>query len=171
MRQPIVVFLGVALLSAGAAMETTKSAGDGAQALILGLYELEEWHTDAAVLKPPQIYGRFILVDGTVATILRNDAQANRRTTSTSVGHYAIDNTHFAYGYENASSFIETTNGVTASHKTPWEGMRSFAIQATPDAVTLRSEGGQEFVFTRAGLTDYEKAGTPLRVYRRISHP
>jgi hypothetical protein len=139
------------------------------QAMIPGIYELQEWHTDAGVLKPPQVYGRFMLVDGMAATILRNEAQADKRTTSVSVGRYVLDDTHFAYGYQNASAFTETPAGVTASHKIPWEGLRSFSIRAMPDEIRATSDGGQEFVFTKSGVTYCEQAGKPLRVYRRIS--
>lgn len=154
-------------LPAAAALED----GESAQSLLPGVYELQEWHSDAGVLKPPQVYGRFILCGGTVATVLRNEAQPDKRTTSVTVGHYELDSRHFAYTYTNASSFTETATEVTATHKTPWEGLRSFTIHISPEGVTLRSEGGQEFVFTKAGMTYSEMAGTPLRVYRRISRP
>jgi len=101
--------------------------------------------------------------------VLRNEAQPDKRSTSVTVGHYELDSSHFAYTYTNASSFTETPSAVTASHRTPWEGLRSFRIEVIPDGVRLRSEGGQEFVFTNSGMTYSEKAGTPLRVYRRIS--
>ncbi len=159
-----IVMLALTLPAAAA-----PTSGDAAQSLLPGVYELQEWHTPAGVLKPPQIYGRFILFDGTVATVLRNEAQPDKRSTSVTVGHYELDSSHFAYTYTNASSFTETPSKVTASHKTPWEGLRSFKIEVTPQGVRLRSEGGQEFVFTNSGMTYSEKTGTALRVYRRIS--
>ena len=167
-----VLLAPAAMIALSLPVAAAPKIGDSPQSLLPGVYELQEWHTDAGVLKPPQVYGRFIVVDGTVATVLRNEAQADKRTTSVTVGYYELDSRHFAYTYTNASSFTETPTQVTASHKTPWEGLRSFTIQkASAEGLTLRSEGGQEFVFTKTGMTYSEKAGTPLRVYRRLSKP
>jgi hypothetical protein len=47
--------------------------------------------------------------------------------------------------------------------------LRSFSIRVMPDEIRLTADGGQEFVFTRAGVTYSEQAGKPLRVYRRVS--
>lgn len=169
-RARTAVLLPLAMLPLTLPAAAAPTTGEAARSLLPGVYELLEWHTPAAVLKPPQVYGRFILFDGTVATVLRNEAQPDKRSTSVTVGHYELDGSHFAYTYTNASSFTETRSEVTASHKTPWEGLRSFKIEVIPDGVRLRSEGGQEFVFTHSGMTYAEKAGTPLRVYRRISN-
>jgi hypothetical protein len=167
-RVPFGVLLSMAMLVALPAAAAPMS-GEAALSLLPGVYELQEWHTPDGVLKPPQIYGRFFLIDGTIATVLRNEAQPDKRSTSVTVGYYELDRSHFAYTYTNASSFTETASEVSASHKAPWEGLRSFKLELIPEGVRLRSEGGQEFVFTRAGMTYSEKAGTPLRVYRRIS--
>jgi len=143
------------------------SSVDGLPASVSGAYALEEWHTDAGTLKPPQVQGRFLLMGGTVATVLINNAQADKKTTIVMFGKYVWDGTHFAYDYQDTSLFLETPSGVTAEHKAPWEGMRSFAIQKTAGTVRLRADSGQEFVFTNSGVTYTD--GKTVRVYRRIS--
>lgn len=140
---------------------------DAASALVPGVYALEEWHTDTAVLKVPAIYGRLILVDGTITTVLRAHGTAEKDTTMVNLGHYELDATHFAYVYDNASAFTESPSGVTASHQLPWEGMRSFSMQANRDTVTLQSASAQKFVFTRRGVAYFGKPGAVLRIWRR----
>jgi hypothetical protein len=112
--------------------------------------------------------GRFILLNGTVTTILHNRAPPERRITSVLVGKYILDEAQFSYGYQDASIFVETPSGVSVSHTPPWEGTRLFATTMTPAGVQLRSQSGhQMFSFTAAGFT-YSENGLPLRVWRRI---
>jgi len=137
--------------------------------LIFGVYELEEWHVDGAVLRPPQVQGRFILLNGTITTILHSRVPSERQMTSVFVGKYVLENARFSYGYQDSAIVVETPSGVSESHKPPWEGMRSFAMIITPAGVELRSEGGpQAFTFTTAGFT-YSENGQTLRVWRRIA--
>jgi hypothetical protein len=141
---------------------------DNLPALVAGAYALVEWHTDAGVFRPPQVEGRIVLMGGTIAAILVDRSDPDKKTTSVSFGTYVSDASHFGYGYQDTSSFVETPSGVTAQHKIPWEGMRSFSIQKTAGTVSLRAETGQEWVFTKAGFT-YSENGKTLRAYRRLS--
>jgi hypothetical protein len=137
-------------------------------ALIAGAYELQEWHAGGSVLRPPHVQGRFILVSGTVTTILYNRTSSERQMTSVLVGKYAFGEAHFSYGYHDASIFIETPSGLSVSHTPPWEGTRSFAAIVTAAGVQLRSEGGEHvFTFTQAGFA-YSENGQPLRIWRRL---
>jgi hypothetical protein len=142
---------------------------DNIHALTSGVYELAEWHIDGVVLKPPQVEGRFILLNGTITTILHNRTSSGTQTTMVLVGKYVLDKAHFSYGYEDASIFTETPSGTSSSHKQPWEGERSFTAIATPDGIRFQSENGQqEFLFTAPGLR-YSENGQTLRVWRRIA--
>jgi len=141
---------------------------DNIHVLTSGVYELEEWHIDGAMLKPPQVEGRFILLNGTITTILHNRTSSEIQTTSVLVGKYVLDKTHFSYGYQDASIFTLSPSGTSSSHKRPWEGVRSFTPLVMPDGVRFRSENGQqEFLFTAGGLT-YSENGQTVRVWRRI---
>jgi hypothetical protein len=137
-------------------------------ALVYGVYALEEWHTDGGILKPPQVEGRFLVMGGTISTVLINNAQVDKKTTGVYLGEYMWDGTHFTYGYTTTSRFTETPSGVTADHKALFDGMRSFKIQkTTKGSISIRSDTGQEFVFTKDGVRYME--GTTVRVYRRIT--
>jgi hypothetical protein len=73
----------------------------------------------------------------------------DNKTSDVYLGKYTWDGTHLIYGYEETSHFTETPSGVTADHKAPFDGMRSFTIQKTAQGtVRLRSDTGQEFVFS-----------------------
>jgi hypothetical protein len=141
---------------------------DNIHALTSGVYELAEWHIDGVVLKPPQVEGRFILLNGTITTILHRTSP-EKQTTMVLSGKCVLDKAHFSYGYEDASIFTETPSGTSSSHKRPWEGERSFTAIATPDGIRFLSENGQqEFLFTTPGLR-YSENGLTLRVWRRVA--
>jgi len=143
---------------------------DDLHELVSGAYELEEWHVDGAVLRPPQVVGRFVLVSGTVTTVFHNRAHAEKQITAVLLGKYVLDKTAFAYGYHDTSIFTETPSELSVSHKPLWDGMRSFAASMTPPgAVQFSSENGQQgFTITLAGIT-YSENGQTLRVWRRMA--
>ena len=142
-------------------------AVEALRATIDGMYALEEWHTDTGVVRPPQVDGRFIALNGAVVVILHNRMQEANQTTTASYGSYVLNATGFAYRYEEPSVFTQTSSGITVSHKAPWEGMRSFAVSRDGETVILRSATGEEFVFSREGVK-YAQKGKILRVWRRI---
>src|SRR5690349_2057930 len=80
---------------------------DALKARITGLYTLEEWHKDGEVLRPPQVDGRFILINGTIMTILENKVQPSSRGTSVYIGKYELTANRFSYGYDTVSIFSE----------------------------------------------------------------
>jgi hypothetical protein len=134
------------------------------RAAVEGVYTLQEWHSEGKVLRPPQIEGRFVLMNGTVTTILLNDGEESNRTSTALLGKYILDETSFSYRYDTRSYFTQTPSAITVSRTPPWEGMRRFAVSAEGKAVHFNS-GQQEFVFTPEGLR-YSDSGL-VRVYRR----
>src|SRR5712671_5926081 len=90
---------------------------DALKARITGLYTLEEWHKDGEVLRPPQVDGRFILINGTIMTILDNKLQGSSRGTSVFIGRYELTSDKFSYGYDTVSIFSEEGDVTKASHK------------------------------------------------------
>jgi hypothetical protein len=136
------------------------------RAAIDGVYTLEEWHSEGQVLRPPLVDGRFVLMNGTVTTVLLNDAQESNRTSNASFGKYVLDETNFSYGYDVRSSFTQTTSTITVSRTPGFAGMRQFAVSVEGNAVHLKSGQG-EFVFSPEGLR-YSENGRLLRVWRRV---
>lgn len=150
--------------------QPVRAAESDVQALrgtIEGIYVLEEWHTDAGVFRPPQVDGRFALLNGAVVVFLRNRIQETNQTTIVAYGTYTLKANEFAYGYEEPSVFNQTSSGITVSHKRFWEGMRPFSASRDAEAVRLSSATGEEFLFSRAGLK-YSQKGKVQRIWRRI---
>ena len=98
------------------------------RAAIDGVYTLEEWHIDGQVLRPPQVDGRFVLMHGTVMTVLLNDAQELNRTSNALFGTYVLDETSFSYGYDTRSGFTQTPSTTTVSRTPGFAGMRRFVV-------------------------------------------
>ena len=142
---------------------------DALKAQMTGLYTLEEWHKDGEAFRPPQVEGRFILLNGVIMTILDNKMQPSNRSTTVLIGKYELTSDRFAYGYDDVSVFTEAADAPKVSHKPMWEGMRAFTPGIEGDLVRLREENGsREFVFTNEGL-DYFVDGKLLRKWRRTS--
>jgi hypothetical protein len=93
---------------------------------VAGVYALAEWHQDSTVRRPPQVEGRFIVLDGTITTILRDRSRADGERTSVYVGRYVLDGLKFAYAYDDVSQFAEGRPGTSASHQALWEGDARF---------------------------------------------
>lgn len=137
--------------------------------MITGVYTLVEWYAEAVTYRPPQVDGRFILLDGTITTMLHNRSDAQKTMTGAWAGTYSLDASHFSYGYEDVSMVVETASGASVSHEPPWKGRRSFTVSSDGDTVRLTAvDGQQEFVFNASGFT-YLENGKPLRVWRRMT--
>ncbi len=141
---------------------------DKLNAIVSGAYELEEWHENGAVLRPPQVDGRAVAVNGTITTIIHNRSQPDKQITAVLVGNYVLGNARFAYQYQDTAIYTECAAGISVSRKPLWEGMRSFSASVTASgAVQFCSDAGQQgFTFTLAGFTYWEN-GQTLRVWRR----
>ncbi len=133
-----------------------------------GVYSLQEWHIPSGVFRPPQVEGRFVLLNGAVVLITQDRSQEGRQRTVASYGSYILSADRFAYRYEDQSIFTETAAGISVLRRMPWEGRRSFDASREGEAVRLRACGGpQEFRFQTAGLT--YSAENIVRIWRRVT--
>jgi len=154
------------ILAAGADPEL-----DAVRAKIEGVYALEEWQTEEGVFRPPQVEGRFSMLNGTIIVILHNRMKESPQTTYASYGTYVLTSKEFSYHYPEPSAFTITPASITVSHKLPWEGMRTFTVIPEGDNLRLRSQTGQrEWFFTPVSETYSEVNGNTFlkRVWRRI---
>jgi hypothetical protein len=166
--QMILGFVGTAavLLTAGNAVSQTSI--ERLKARVEGVYALQEWHKDGKVFTPPQADGRFVLLNGVVITVLNDRTEEGSQGTFAWFGSYVLEERKYSYHYSSASVFRQTTAGITASYKEPWEGMRTFAVSLEGDAVHFRSENGQaEFLFTHDEAR-YSQDGKLQRIWRRV---
>jgi hypothetical protein len=135
------------------------------RAAIDGVYTLEEWHSEGQVLRPPQVDGRFVLMNGTVTTVLLNDSQDSNRTSNALFGKYVLDETSFSYSYDTRSGFTQTPSTITVSRTPGSTEMRRFAVSIDGSTVHLKSDT-HEFIFTPDGIK-YSEKGSLVRVWRR----
>ncbi len=163
----------LALLAAVAIPTASRGADESAQArvraLVPGVYELAEWHTGTSVLRPPEVSGRFIILDGTITTTLHGPGANHTVATSILVGHYVLDAAKFAYQYEEVSDFSESASGISVSHAAHWPGPRSFTVAIEGATIRMRGEvGNMEFLYSADGMT-YSSDGQVVRVWRRVA--
>lgn len=138
--------------------------------LITGIYDLQEWHTDSGVLKAPQIYGHFVVKNGTITTVLHNGADPGY-TTIAGIGHYSMENGHFTYQYDHSETFTKGASGIAVDGALPWKGLKTFdVVEQTPTSLRIRTpDGDTEFYFTKTTFDAFDH-GKPLRSYKRLAN-
>ncbi len=165
------VLAGVAVPLLGLTLPLAAHAADletdRLRATLDGVYALEEWHTDSGVFRPPQVDGRFAVINGGITLVLHNRIQEASPTTVAAWGNYRLDKGTFHYGYLDWSVFAQPASGITVSRKLPWEGMRTFAASREGDALRLSAESGDEMLFSAEGIR-FSQKGKLLRVWRRL---
>jgi hypothetical protein len=138
------------------------------KAVIDGAYNLEEWHSADRVFRPPQVDGRFIVLNGAVVTILIKKTPEEQRFTFIGFGVYELNEGSFSYRYDNVSRFIQKEGAINESHELPFVGMRDFDITEEGGTIRLRSQSSEqaELIFNAEGVR-YSEGGKLLRVWRR----
>jgi hypothetical protein len=165
-RRSAVSLLGAAAW--GLADDAEADSVSEIKTVIEGAYILEEWHVDENVFRPPQVDGRYIVLNGIVITVLINKMHEDEQISATLFGFYELKAGSYSYRYENVSIFTQTESAITVSHHLPWEGMRDFDIAQEGATVRLRSRSSEqaEMIFNAEGVR-YSEGGKLLRVWRR----
>jgi opacity protein-like surface antigen len=158
-------FLGITLASL---LASAASAQDSTLKCMEGVYLLEEFKRDGKVFKPPQVSGRYVVLNGAVLWIFHDRTQPSKQTSFAGFGRYTIDGTSYAYQYDELEAYTQTDAGISVSRKLPWEGMRSYSPVPGADQVRLQhAESKADFVCSADGLTAGSGQGV-YRKYRRI---
>ena len=161
--------LGVLLVAESLSLAWADDALDIVKSRMTGVYTLQEWDKDDIHYVPPQVDGRFVLLNGVIMTILYNRMQPPNQISTVLVGRYALNADRFSYGYDEVSVATESADATIVSHKSLWDGMRGFIVSLETDAVRLREENGtREFVFADEELNYFEK-GKLLRKWHRTA--
>ena len=154
------IFLRSASLDAQDAIKTVKGC-------VEGVYVLEEFRVRGEIFRPPQIVGRFIVLNGTVTYVFHDRTQQSSQISYIGIGKYIATASQYSDGYDDYSTYTHTDTGVSVSRQIPFEGMRSFAPTLEGDGLYLRTvDGQQSFRCTPDGLT-YSFGGGDYRKYRR----
>lgn len=161
----VVATLAVALL-----LTATGDAGQGeapadVRASLEGTWELEEWHHDGRVLRPPQVGGRWSNHDGIV---MANFHRVSGRSFESFAGYgtYEMDATTWSYAYERAQ---------TASGPSPDEARVSVRTGLEMGTFKMTREGGKIILEAPNDRREYDGGaflympnGQLLRKYRKV---
>jgi hypothetical protein len=138
------------------------------RAALEGTWQLEEWHVDGQVLKPPRADGRWSLHDGVVLFVLN---RADTAESSVGYGVYRMDATTWGYRYLRMQRTAGRLGGpVTVSVTGPAPQMRTFTI--------TRTQGGKVTLDSPDAQHEYEgpfftlrQKGQIVRKWRRVVAP
>jgi hypothetical protein len=158
--------LGLAAQQSSAApQETASSVPADLRAALQGTWQLEEWHVDGRILRPPQADGRWSLHDGVVLFTLH---RADSAESSTGYGEYRMDASTWAYGYTRMQRTTGPLGGpVTVAITPPAQELRSFTIRRGPGGkVTLDSPDAQHEY--EGPFFTLRQKGQIVRKWRRI---
>ena len=130
---------------------------------------LEEFKTGGKVFRPPQISGRYMILNGAVFWIFHDRTQEFNQTSYVGFGRYTISSTEYAYRYDDLSTYTHTDAGLSISRKLPWEGMRSYVPVLEQDGMHLRNADAQQDFLCSTGELLYTSGSGDYRKYQRIT--
>jgi hypothetical protein len=144
-----------------------RPASSELRAALEGTWQLEEWHVNGQVLKPPDADGRWSNRDGVVLFLLhRNGADTAESTMG--YGIYQMDADTWGYRYLRMETSTGPPGGpakVTVSRPSP--DMRSFKVSRVGSKVVLEGAGGDRREYEGPFFTLFQK-GQIVRRWRRV---
>lgn len=138
------------------------------RAALEGTWQLEEWHVNGEVLKPPQADGRWSNRDGVVLFLLH---RKNADTAESTMGYgvYRMDAETWGYRYFRRETTVGPLAGpakVTVAQPAP--EMRSFTIRRAGAKVVLEGADEDRREYEGPFFTLFQK-GQIVRRWRRVS--
>jgi hypothetical protein len=136
------------------------------RAALEGTWQLDEWHVNGQVLRPPQADGRWSNHDGVVLFVLH---RADTAESTMGYGVYTMTADTWGYRYTRT----QTTSGPLAGPVKfavvkPQPEMRSFKIRRAPGKVILEGAGEDRREYEGPFFTFTQK-GQIVRRWRRVS--
>jgi hypothetical protein len=107
-----------------------------------GVYTLEEMKRGEEVYKPPQISGRWMILNGVVMWIFHDYTNPSGEISYSGFGRYTVNTTGFAYRYDDMSIYTHAGAGISKTQPSQilqWEGMRLFTPVIQQDGLHLRN--------------------------------
>jgi hypothetical protein len=133
-----------------------------------GVFAREEFGKNGEVFRPPQIAGRYMVLNGVVLFIFHDRIRQADQTSYVGFGRYTISATAYAYGYDDFSTYAHAAAGTSVSQKLPFEGMKSFTSALEQDGMHLRSADARQDYKCSPGELLYTFGPGNYRKYRRI---
>ena len=164
-RWLLAVFLPLCFAGQRADARSGGQAAADLRALLEGTFELEEWHLNGQVLRPPQIGGRWSNHDGVVLAIYHRAGPGGFESFA-GYGTYKMEGSMWAYGYartERAAGASAAEAKVTVTENAP---VSTFKVSREGGTVVLeRPNDRREYDAT---TFTFMPNGRTLRKYRKV---
>ena len=134
-----------------------------------GTWTLEEWHAEGAVMRPPEMTGRWMVYDGVVIAVRHRNGPKTFESTA-AYGEYRITDSEWIYGYERS----EDTRGTSAADAklnvrvTKPVPMLAWKILRDGSKVILHREKSIRWEFDGPIFTLFGADGQIIRKYRKL---
>jgi hypothetical protein len=145
-----------------------QSSSQDVKRCIEGVYVLEEFKKDGEVFRPPQVAGRYVILNGVVLFIFHDRTQQSKQISNIGFGTYTVSSAAYTLHYDDYAMYTHTSAETSVSRQPPWEGLRSFTTVLEQDGMHLRNpdEPRDEFLCSADGLV-YTFGPGNYRKYRR----
>lgn len=158
----------LALASHGSSLHAQHVSLIELRAAVEGTWQLEEWHLNGQVLRPPQVGGRWSNHDGVVLFMVHRTTGDSAYSQS-GYGTYQLDTSTWSYGYTRTETLSGPIGG-PAQVTTDRRDSRSFRV----------SRQGSKIILTFVGLDDDRREydglfftliqnGKVVRQWRRVA--
>ena len=134
-----------------------------------GVYAMQSWHDGDQVEYAPDADGRWVLMGGTVVSLLLKSAADRSGQTIALFGHYVIEDGAFSYGYDGGSFFMQRPGGVGDPYPVPFGEMRRYEASRDGDTVTLAMADGVADFRIVGDTVEYREGGSLMRRWRRTA--
>ena len=149
-----------------AAQSNDQPAPADLRAMLEGTWQLDEWHVNGQILRPPQIDGRWSNHDGVVLVIY---TRRDTNQTMAGYGTYQMTANSWSYGYIRTQNSTAPPGGTpTVTVNEPNGAMQSFKILREPGKVILEGAAGDRREYDNTFFTFTQK-GQIIRKWRKIA--
>jgi hypothetical protein len=134
-----------------------------------GTWTLEEWHAEGAVMRPPEMTGRWMVYDGVVIAVRHRNGPKTFESTA-AYGEYRITDSEWIYGYERSedtrgTSPADAKLNVRVTKPVP---MLAWKILRDGSKVILHREKSIRWEFDGPIFTLFGADGQIIRKYRKL---
>jgi hypothetical protein len=134
-----------------------------------GTWTLEEWHAEGAVMRPPEMTGRWMVYDGVVIAVRHRNGPKTFESTA-AYGEYRITDSEWIYGYERSedargTSAADAKLNVRITKPVP---MLAWKILRDGSKVILHREKSIRWEFEGPIFTLFGADGQIIRKYRKL---
>jgi hypothetical protein len=145
------------------------SASSEIRKVLEGTWTLEEWHAEGAIMRPPEMTGRWMVYDGIVIAVRHRNGPKSFESTA-AYGEYRITDTEWIYGYERSEdlrgpSAAEAKLNVRVTKPVP---MQAWRILRDGSKVILQREKSIRWEFDGPVFTLFGPDGQIIRKYRKV---